>query len=387
MKTIKFVGACLLVALLVLSACKPNAIDATPTDVLDDIRTVAARTIEAMTTQLLQTSQAQETLSPQPPILTEELPDPTQAEAVPSIEVPTAEIIETPTPSEVTPDPNKACDLAAFVSETVPDGSQLYPGTMFNKTWTLRNEGTCTWTKDYAVVFISGDSMLAPAVMQLTDTEVKPGESLELSMPLIAPSLSGSYRADFKLRNAAGVLFAFKNPDHTFWADIQVQDGVIHLVHAYCSAAWSSDAGKLHCPGLPSDAAGYVYSDNAPKLENGAVDDEPTLWLGVQAVQQGYIKGVYPAMKIPNNARFSSILGCGNGLQKCAVKFILAYQEGDGQLRQLGSWDEVYDGEFTKLSLDLSELGGRTVSIVLIARAIDSWEDGKIHLLEPVIKP
>ena len=68
MKTIKFIGACLLVALLVLSACKPNAIDATPTYVLDDIRTVAARTIEAMTTQLLQTSQAQETLSQQPPI-------------------------------------------------------------------------------------------------------------------------------------------------------------------------------------------------------------------------------------------------------------------------------------------------------------------------------
>jgi len=69
------------------------------------------------------------------------------------------------------------------------------------------------------------------------------------------------------------------------------------------------------------------------------------------------------------------------------VKFSLAYQEGEGQMYELGSWEEHYDEQFTKIALDLSALGGRTVKIILIARAMGSAEDGKIHLLEPVIKP
>lgn len=376
----------LMVIGLVLSACKPGSSDATPTDQLDEIRTVAARTIEALTTQMLQTDIARQTETgsvfnetPTPPtevpLLTQEL-----------TAVPSASVSDTPPATETAPTEEKPCDLAAFLGETIPDGSEMYPGTMFTKTWTLRNEGSCTWTKDYAVVFVSGDSMSAPAVMSFVEKEVQPGESIEVKMPLIAPTLGGDYRANFKLRNAAGVLFAFKDPQQFFWAEIKVAEGVINLAHTYCSAQWTSAAGILHCPGQPSDAAGYVYSDNAPVLENGAKDDEATLWLGVHSVQNGYIMGVYPAMKIPEQARFTTVLGCGNGLQNCRVKLTLAWQEGDGQIIELASWDEVYDGQFNKISLDLSALGGRTVKIILIARAIDSPVDGKIHLLEPVIK-
>lgn len=387
MKPRKLMGICLLIGLFVLSACKPKDDNATPTDVLDDIRTVAARTIEALTTQMLQTSEAMQTESPPEPMDTELPPVPTQEAPDPATEVPTADFSNTPEAVATPTNADKPCDLAAFVGETLPDGSQLYPGTMFTKTWTLRNEGSCTWTSDYAVVFTSGDSMSAPAATQLSKSEVKPGESVEVSVPLIAPGYGGKFRADFKLRNAAGVLFAFKNPDQTFWVDIEVVEGVIHLANSYCGASWTSQAGNLHCPGQPTDPSGYVYSDNAPMLETGAIDDEPTLWMGINNAPDAYVMGVYPAMRIPNNAYFSTVLGCAHNFNNCRVKFVLAYQEGDGAIQQLGSWDETYDGELNRIKLDISELGGRTVKIILILRSMDSSVDGRIHLLEPVIKP
>jgi len=275
MKAFKSIFALVITLAMILAACKPNSSEATPTDQLDDIRTVAARTIEALTTQMLQTEQANKTLALHTPSETLETPiQPVEATQAPANEVET-----TPAPNEGHQPDEKPCDLAFFLGETIPDGSEMYPGTMFKKTWTLRNDGSCTWTGDYAVVFMSGDSMSAPVATPIGKAEVKPGETVEVAVSLIAPTLGGEYRADFKLRNAAGVLFAFKKPDQTFWADIKVVEGLIHLAHAYCGATWSSPAGVLPCPGQPGDAAGYVYYDNAPVLETGAEDDEPTLWL------------------------------------------------------------------------------------------------------------
>lgn len=387
MRYFKSMSAIVIVLAMILVACKPTNSDAMPTDQLDDIRTVAARTIEALTTQMLQTDYAKQTETGsntvETPVPPTEAPHATDDPLV----IPSATFGETPTPTDKAPIEEKPCDLAFFMGETIPDGSVLYPGTMFTKTWTLRNEGSCTWTPDYAVVFISGDSMSVPAAVQLSQKEVKPGETVDISVPLIAPTRAGDYRADFRLRNAAGVLFAFKKPEQTFWADIQVVEGVIHLANSYCGATWTSHAGSLHCPGLPTDAAGYVYSDNAPTLENGTIDDEPTLWMGLTGGQDAFIMGVFPAMQIPENAKFTTVLGCSNGMTQCRVKFVLAYQEGEAPLQQLGSWDEVYDDQLQRIRLDLSALGGRTVKIILIARPMDSSVDGRIHLLEPVIKP
>ncbi len=83
-------------------------------------------------------------------------------------------------------------------------GVNFIPALCSKKTWTLRNEGNCTWTKDYSVVFISGDSMSAPAVMPLTEKDIKPGESLVITMPLVAPTLGGEYRAHLSCATRQG---------------------------------------------------------------------------------------------------------------------------------------------------------------------------------------
>lgn len=66
----------------------------------------------------------------------------------------------TPEPTRE-PDPPLTCtDEATFIKDvTIADGTRIDAGTNFTKAWRLRNSGSCTWTVDYSLVFISGDML------------------------------------------------------------------------------------------------------------------------------------------------------------------------------------------------------------------------------------
>ena len=376
----------ILVAVSLLSACSSATPSPTPVDQSEQIHTAAAMTIEAMSTSIVATDWAASTATmlaqpqatPTPTIPIEPVLSPTPEPSQP----PAATMTLTPPPSG---DPN--CNLAAFVDETIPDGSLFFPGTVFTKTWTLRNEGSCTWTTDYEVVFVSGNSMGAPASQAIAGRAIAPGETVVISMPLTAPNGAGAYKAEFRLRTAEGVIFAFRNAETTFWAQIQVSGEAINLADSYCSATWTSPTGKLHCPGQPGDSGGFVYSDNRPILENGAQDDETALWMGLYNANDSWLEGRFPAMSIPPNAHFTAILGCRRGNNNCDVKFSLNYEDNIGGLVEIKSWNEVYDQKFQQLDVDLRALAGKQVKIVLRLNANGSPAEDMIHLLQPIIKP
>ena len=375
----------ILLAELLFSACQPASNTVTPTGPLDRVRTEAARTVEALTTQIVATDQAARTQtavsfvsSPAPPT-PEPIPAPTLSLPTDPA-LPTAALLPSPSPSE-------SCDQAAFVDETIPDGSQFPPGTAFTKTWTLRNAGSCAWNADYDVVFSSGNPMNAPVVLPLTKDPVPPGSEVTISIPFTSPLVGGSYRADFKLRNAGGVLFSFKDPSQTFWVEIQVITGKIDLVAMACSIRWTSASGELPCPGLPTDTRGFAYTDLAPVLENGSKDNEPALWLGVQQSQDGILRGTLPVVLIPENAKFSTLLGCASDQKSCDVTLRLSYQEGDKALVEIAHWQKAHDGKLLSISQDLSALSGKSVRIILQLEANGSPQGDTVHLLAPVIAP
>lgn len=115
------------------------------------------------------------------------------------------------------------CDRAAFVEDvTIPDGTKLGPGATFTKTWRLRNTGSCAWDSTYDLVFVSSDSMGGQAAVQLTTSNVAPGQTVEASIQLTAPSSSGTYRGNYKLRNGSGGIFGVGGGDVAFWVEIDV---------------------------------------------------------------------------------------------------------------------------------------------------------------------
>lgn len=100
------------------------------------------------------------------------------------------------------------CDKAKFVTDvTVPDGTAFSPNEAFTKTWRLRNIGTCTWTSDYALVFVNGEKM-GGASPQLLMGSVSPGDTVDISMNLTAPASDGDYVSNWQIRNSSNVLFA-----------------------------------------------------------------------------------------------------------------------------------------------------------------------------------
>ena len=102
--------------------------------------------------------------------------------------------------------PGVACDKAAFVSETIPDGTDFAPSAAFTKTWRVRNTGTCTWNTSYAIVFDHGDALSAPAAVAFPGV-VAPGQEVDLSLNMVAPAAPGTYESFWKFRNGSGVIF------------------------------------------------------------------------------------------------------------------------------------------------------------------------------------
>ena len=380
----------LIAVVLIMLLCACNSRQApTPSDPLDAIRTAAAATVVAMTTQVMQTQMAQPSMN---------TPNPTPVLTLPPVATPVGNSVaqtEVAT-SVVEKDDGTPCNRAEFVDETVPDGTKYPANTKFEKTWTLKNVGSCAWTSAYAAVFVKGDSMSGPAAQALATEKVDPGQTLTIGVNFTTPSTAGTYRAEYKLRDANGVLFAFNNPDATFWAEVEVAGAAVtaapvapqpfsSLDVGYCSAQWSSGLGNLPCPGKAGDLAGFVFSDSTPMLENGVEDDELGLWLGVQDVKDGYIKGVYPEVTIGSAVQFSAVLSCDRAQSACDARVSFGYLEG-GSEQWLDSWHEVNDGAFNRVNVDLSALAGRSVRLMLKVDALGDPRGDMILIMAPKLK-
>jgi hypothetical protein len=366
--------------LLILVACKPTPTPV-PTDLLEPIRTAAAQTVNAMTTDIVATSLSVPAVPTSTPPAPENPAE--QTPLAPATLAPLDSVTKTVANSQ------SNCDLADFVDETIPDGTIYAPGAKFTKTWTLLNAGNCTWTDQYALVFMSGNAMGVSAAQPLTVNPVKPGEKVTITVQLTAPELSGTHRADFKLRNPGGAIFAFKDPQKSFWAEIKVGSstlaGRLNLADAICLAKWSNGTDTLPCPGKATDSEGYAYTNPKPILENGAEDDENTLILGVPNQENSFLRGSYPAFEVPEGAAFYAIFGCSGGNAACNTSLILSYVEGAAAPKQLATWRETLDGEFQRLDLDLSFLAGKTVQFILTLSSNGSPVGDRVHLMAPII--
>ena len=160
----------------------------------------------------------------------------------------------------------------------------LEPGEQFTKTWRLQNSGSCPWTLGYLLYFESGDALGGPASMDLTSDVIQPGETLDVSVDLVAPLETGSYQGNWMIRNVKGDGFGIGEYSKAFWVKINVVEGAGMMVDFNIranEAAWGSGnlpvdyvdlGGKIlsfdHQP-EPEDA--YVSLQEGLNLEGGRV--------------------------------------------------------------------------------------------------------------------
>ena len=295
--------------------------------------------------------------------------------------LPTATNTYIPTATKIPPKPTATatsipCDWAQFIKDvTVQDDTLFPPGAEFTKTWRIKNIGSCTWTKDYDLVFVSGDGLNAYASVPFPETAV-PGETIDLSVRMTAPAEGGDYKGFWRLRNANGVVFGIDwDAKSAFWVDIEVLDvdfeAGYHFALNYCLANWRTGQNvDVSCPTSSETKKGFVQLLSRPELENRR-EDEPTLWTHPDYNINGWITGTYPAIDIEDGNRFRAWVGCLDDSNGCNVRFDLSYQINFGVIQTLAQWEEVYDGEVTNVDVDLSSLAGESVQFILSVVVID----------------
>jgi hypothetical protein len=176
--------------LIWLAGCNlPNGTETAPTmDVTQAYQTVEARLTEAVA------------LTPSPTT------EPTATETVMPTATETPNLTPSNTVAVMLPSPTattgQACDQASPgnpIDVTIPDDTVMTPGQTFSKTWRLRNAGTCTWTTGYSIVWFSGERLEAPSSVALT-SNVAPGQTIDVTVDMVAPQTPGTYQSNWKLR-------------------------------------------------------------------------------------------------------------------------------------------------------------------------------------------
>ena len=236
MKKISLIFSLVLVSVMVLSACNLPQGNNTPTSDPNFVFTAAALTVEAKIKE-----------NTPVPVLPTVMPPLETAIPQPTVAVPTLTLFPTPMAS-ATPT-SLPCDSAKFIDDvTIPDDTVMAPGATFTKTWRLKNTGSCIWNTNYAIVFDSGTSMNGPAAKQLA-ASVAPGQTVDISVDLKAPVNADTYKANWKLRNANGVIFGLGDDNKSFWVQIKVASPTTE-VFAVTSASFTINPSSFSgaCP-------------------------------------------------------------------------------------------------------------------------------------------
>lgn len=91
---------------------------------------------------------------------------------------------------------------STFIADvTVPDGTVMAPGQMFQKTWRIRNSGTCNWGATEQLVFTRGEAMTTARAIAIPATP--PGGVVDVTVTLTAPTASGNHVSEWRLRSGS----------------------------------------------------------------------------------------------------------------------------------------------------------------------------------------
>jgi len=213
----------LLIASL-LGACATIAPETSAPLIPGLANTLAAQTLSALDIQNERFSTPEPPqVNPDPIIASEYLstgsPDTQPAASAPGDLDSTSPTIEaSPTPG--------CTNIAQFVRDiTIPDNTSVNGGSRFVKTWEFKNAGTCTWNGEYSIVFMWGAAMDAPSPVPIEKT-VAPGESIQISIPLIAPDEPQSYQGNWLFQDHTGRRFGIGYKGRQFfWVAINVGGG------------------------------------------------------------------------------------------------------------------------------------------------------------------
>jgi len=190
----------LVVGVLFLASCGGgNVPEGTPTLTVNQVQTYAVSTFSSALTL---TAIAAPTDTPSPTVTT-----------APTLATLPTTIGSTPFSAGGTPGApvtgggtTGSCYGLTFVSDvTIPDNTQMDPGEAFTKTWKVQNSGSCAWETGFKFKSTGGVGMGSSEVT--ISSSVASGATYDISVPMTAPTSTGTARSNWRMSTAAGQFF------------------------------------------------------------------------------------------------------------------------------------------------------------------------------------
>jgi hypothetical protein len=244
----------LLGSLALITACSPLVVIERPTNTTP----LPAREINVIDTAAVQTiqvqapTQAAATATPVPPAATQ-----TEASQPAATDVPAAAECQ---------------DSAQYISDDGLDGTTYIPNTPFNKTWTIKNTGTCIWDDTYLVAYISGATLTQQPGYFIVPQggTVAPAQTVNINIGMTSPPENGNYKSYWGLQKENGPLMPIQGGanGNSFYVKIKVNSDV------------SSDAGDVADASIDIEleqGSGKVCSADATYFVHASITaDGPT---------------------------------------------------------------------------------------------------------------
>jgi len=107
--------------------------------------------------------------------------------------------------------------LVAHLTLADKSASTVLPGAKIVKAWRLKNEGPLSWPIGTKLIWVGGEALSAPAT-GIDVPSASPGESVDIAVPFVAPSVEGRYTSYWRLKAPNAGRFG-----HRVWVDIFVE--------------------------------------------------------------------------------------------------------------------------------------------------------------------
>ena len=104
-----------------------------------------------------------------------------------------------------TPTPPCADSLRYIKDLSIPDGSQVSSGEKLDKRWSVENNGSCNWDKDYRLKLVAGPELGASVEQALYPA--RSGSLATIWISFTAPNEPGVYRSAWQAYNPTGQPF------------------------------------------------------------------------------------------------------------------------------------------------------------------------------------
>lgn len=157
--------------------------------------------------------------------------------------------------------PSNTCtDDDEFVTDvTIPDDTVVVAQQSFDKTWRIRNTGSCMWNRSYQFTLLNGQIM-ATTPIPVPDTA--PGATVDLRVPMTAPAMPGTYNSFWRIRNPLGMLFG------------PTMNVTIHVVNPNCAgtpniAAFTASPTTITAGQSATLSWGLVSNADEADIDNG----------------------------------------------------------------------------------------------------------------------